>query len=67
MLPYSADFERDFLESGGDLASLKPEDPQPQINKIIKQGFKLLDLIYYFTAGADEVKCWTIREQTKAP
>lgn len=38
MIPYSADFEKDFLESGGDLASLKPEDAQPQINKIIKQG-----------------------------
>lgn len=24
-------------------------------------------MIYYFTCGADEVKCWTIREQTKAP
>lgn len=26
-----------------------------------------MDLIYYFTCGADEVKCWTLREQTKAP
>jgi obg-like ATPase 1 len=26
-----------------------------------------LRLIHYFTAGEDEVKCWTIREGTKAP
>ncbi len=44
------------------------------MNKIIKagiilkyKGFKLLDLIYFFTCGTDEVRCWTIREQTKAP
>ena len=24
-------------------------------------------MIHYFTAGEDEVKCWTIREGTKAP
>lgn len=24
-------------------------------------------LIHYFTAGEDEVKCWTIRDGTKAP
>ena len=23
--------------------------------------------MHYFTAGEDEVKCWTIREGTKAP
>ena len=37
------------------------------IPKIIKAGYQALDLIYYFTAGADEVRCWTIRKQTKAP
>lgn len=50
-----------------------PRMPNPKSTKssnkvkTIKIGFKLLDLIYFFTAGADEVKCWTIREQTKAP
>ncbi len=37
------------------------------IPKIIKVGYTTLKLIYYFTAGEDEVKCWTIREGTKAP
>ena len=37
------------------------------IDRIIKAGYKHLQLIHYFTAGADEVKCWTIRDGTKAP
>jgi len=35
--------------------------------RIVKLGYKALDLVYYFTAGEDEVRCWTIREGTKAP
>jgi len=37
------------------------------IGKIIKLGYHTLQLIHYFTAGEDEVKCWTIRQGTKAP
>jgi len=37
------------------------------IPKIIKLGYSTLRLIHYFTAGEDEVKCWTIREGYKAP
>jgi obg-like ATPase 1 len=35
--------------------------------KIIKAGYQALHLIYFFTAGEDEVKCWTIRKGTLAP
>lgn len=24
-------------------------------------------MVYYFTAGTDEVRCWTVRQNTKAP
>eukprot|EP00475_Leptophrys_vorax_P045748 TRINITY_DN960_c0_g1_i12.p3 TRINITY_DN960_c0_g1~~TRINITY_DN960_c0_g1_i12.p3 ORF type:complete len:428 (-),score=141.83 TRINITY_DN960_c0_g1_i12:4860-6143(-) len=34
--------------------------------KILKQGYKCLQLIYFFTSGEDEVRCWTIRKGTKA-
>lgn len=37
------------------------------IDRIIKSGYKNLELIHYFTSGEDEVKCWTIRNGTKAP
>ena len=35
--------------------------------KIITTGFRAIHLIYFFTAGEDEVKCWQIRQGTKAP
>jgi obg-like ATPase 1 len=37
------------------------------LDKIIKTGFSAIRLIYFFTAGADEVKCWQIRKGSKAP
>ena len=35
--------------------------------RIIKTGYKTLDLVYFFTAGEDEVRAWTIKVGTKAP
>ena len=40
---------------------------QSALPKIITTGFKHIQLIYFFTAGEDEVKCWQIRKGTKAP
>jgi len=37
------------------------------MSRIIRTGYKTLDLIYFFTAGADEVRAWTIKEGLKAP
>lgn len=37
------------------------------LDKIIVTGYKALQLIYFFTAGKDEVKAWTILKGTKAP
>jgi signal transduction histidine kinase len=37
------------------------------LNKLIKNGYKLLGLQTYFTAGPKEVRAWTIRTGTKAP
>jgi obg-like ATPase 1 len=31
------------------------------IPKVIKTGYQTLDLIHFFTCGADEVRAWTIR------
>jgi len=40
---------------------------QSNVPKLITTGYHALDLIHFFTCGADEVKCWTIRKGTKAP
>lgn len=37
------------------------------LNRLIRAAYKLLGLITYFTAGVQEVRAWTIRENTKAP
>jgi len=37
------------------------------ITRLIKTGYQTLDLINFFTAGADEVRAWTIRRGTKTP
>ncbi len=39
----------------------------PGLDKIISAGYKLLDLVTFFTVGQDEVKAWTITKGTKAP
>uniref|UniRef100_A0A673AJA7 Obg-like ATPase 1 n=1 Tax=Sphaeramia orbicularis TaxID=375764 RepID=A0A673AJA7_9TELE len=40
---------------------------QSALSKIIKTGYAALQLEYFFTAGPDEVRAWTIRKGTKAP
>ncbi|MBL9036924.1 MAG: redox-regulated ATPase YchF [Archangium sp.] len=48
-----------FLESAG-LA-------EPGLNKVIRAGYKLLNLQTYFTVGEKECRAWTIRKGWKAP
>ncbi len=40
---------------------------EPGLNRLIRAGYGLLDLITYFTAGPKEARAWTIRKGTKAP
>ena len=60
-----------------DLSTLSKEEKQEYLetlnikksglDKLILKGYKLLDLITFFTAGETEVKAWTIRNGTLAP
>lgn len=59
MVPYSVQYEQDNFDA--------EDKSKSMIEKIIQLGYQSLDLIHYFTAGEDEVKCWTIRRNTKAP
>ncbi len=58
--------------------SQMPEDEQPEylemnglsesgLDRLIKAGYDLLELITYFTAGPKETRAWTIHKGTKAP
>jgi len=40
---------------------------QPGLNKVIRAGYHLLDLITYFTVGPKEARAWTVRRGAKAP
>jgi len=40
---------------------------EPGLNRLIREGYKLLDLITYFTAGPKEARAWTIPKGTRAP
>jgi ribosome-binding ATPase YchF (GTP1/OBG family) len=40
---------------------------EPGLNRLIREAYKLLNLITYFTAGEKEVRAWTIHKGTKAP
>lgn len=71
MIPYSADYEKKLTDISQDPEvrnKAADEEGAPScINRIIKVGYNTLQLAHYFTAGEDEVKCWTIRVGMKAP
>jgi hypothetical protein len=59
LIDLSEEEQRDFLKELG----LK----EPGLHALICAGYRLLDLITYFTAGEKETRAWTIRRGTKAP
>jgi GTP-binding protein YchF len=60
-----------------ELAELPPDERQaylaelglkePGLNRLIREGYRLLDLITFFTAGPKETRAWTVPEGTRAP
>ncbi|MDD3619997.1 MAG: redox-regulated ATPase YchF [Desulfobulbaceae bacterium] len=40
---------------------------EPGLNRLIRAGYELLDLITFFTVGEKETKAWTIQRGTRAP
>lgn len=60
-----------------EISTMEPEDKveflsdlgltEPGLNRVIRAGYELLDLITYFTAGVKEVRAWTVRKNSTAP
>ncbi|KAL4719550.1 hypothetical protein ACJJTC_015212 [Scirpophaga incertulas] len=69
LIPFSGVLETKLLEMdpAEKQAFLKEHNITSALDKIIVQGYKALQLEYFFTAGPDEVKAWTIQKGTKAP
>ena len=57
--------ELDAAERKTYLAELGLEEPG--LNRLIREGYKLLGLITYFTAGPKEARAWTVTQGTRAP
>lgn len=51
--------KEEFLLNSAGLKSVLP--------RIVKVGYKVLNLSYYFTAGETEIRCWTIPTGALAP
>ena len=60
-----------------ELAALEPAEraeyleqlglTEPGLNALIREGYRVLDLITFFTAGPKESKAWTVTSGSKAP
>ena len=60
-----------------ELAQLEPDEQaefladlgesEPGLNRLIRAGYALLDLLTFFTAGPKEVRAWTVRRGSTAP
>ncbi len=60
-----------------ELAELEPDEQaeflaelgqaEPGLNRLIRAGYALLDLLTFFTAGPKEVRAWTVRKGATAP
>ncbi|OLY83371.1 Obg-like ATPase 1 [Smittium mucronatum] len=69
LIPFSGVFEHGLtlLDAPAKKESLTELGTVSVLPKIIVSGYSNLQLTYFFTAGPDEVRAWTIRKGTKAP
>lgn len=70
VVPISAAIEQELSELDADEKVLFLEEmglDEPGLNRLIRAGYKLLNLITYFTAGPKEVRAWTVVKDAPAP
>jgi obg-like ATPase 1 len=74
ILPISIEFEEELatLQKNGDVDGEKAlletlKGRGSVLPRVVKCGYKQLQLMYYFTAGEKEVRCWTVAQGATAP
>ena len=69
IIPFSGAFECELQDTPEDekVQFQKDQEMTTVLPKIVKTAFSTIHLIYFFTAGPDEVKAWCIRKGYKAP
>jgi obg-like ATPase 1 len=68
-MPFSIQWEQEYFDAdeAGKAAMEETDGVKSAFPQIIKLGYSALKLQYFFTAGPQEVRAWTIRKGTKAP
>jgi hypothetical protein len=78
---YATEHDNDFLvicaKLEEELIEMSPEEQkeflqlagaeESGLNKVVRKGFQILDLINFFTKNENEVRAWTVRRGTTAP
>jgi obg-like ATPase 1 len=71
VIPMSVEYEEKLWALHQDAAAtaafLAETGNKSALPRIITTSFKELELMYFFTAGEKEVRCWTIMKNTEAP
>ncbi|MCP4010374.1 MAG: redox-regulated ATPase YchF [Proteobacteria bacterium] len=70
VVPICAAIEQELSTLDADEQAMFLEEmglEEPGLNRMIFAGYKLLDLITYFTAGVKEVRAWTVLKNATAP
>jgi GTP-binding protein YchF len=70
VVPVSARIESELAEMDEEERQVFLADlglKESGLNRVIKSGYRLLNLISFLTAGEMEARAWTIRKGTKAP
>lgn len=70
VVPVSAQIEAELAEMGDEERNVFLADiglTESGLDRVIKSGYNLLDLVSFLTAGEMESRAWTIRRGTKAP
>lgn len=64
-----AQFEMELSEMGEEKKDFLQEYQlrEPGLEKLVREGFQLLDLVTFFTIDGPEVRAWTVKAGTKAP
>lgn len=69
IIPYCGAFEDELKEL--DAAAFKEkeiaEGVTSSLGKMTRNAFNMVNLIYFFTSGPDEVRAWNVRKGMKAP
>jgi len=69
IIPYCGAYEDELKDL--DAAAFKAKEDEMEapsvLSKMVKNAFNMVNLIYFFTAGPDEVRAWNVRKGMKAP